>query len=85
MYLTHRAQINAMPCLPDKFTILVTRLDHLSARDGITIPMFRGYSVDEIGSFTGETKLIYIRRESPLKPVDVQQILLDSFHYEGTS
>ncbi len=76
---TYRAQINAMPCPPDKFQIVVTKQDRLMLGK-IDCPIFKGYmwETDEC-SFGGGVRITYVlNRDKTPKRISVHDMILNS-------
>lgn len=82
---THRAEINAMPCLPDEFQIEITRFERVMNKD-IRLPYFEGY--EPITREDMASKSIFIEYRKPkqekLKQHSVQDILLDMYGHNWT-
>lgn len=78
---TYRAEINAMPCPPDEFEILITQADQLNGGYGIMMPMFIGYDAFEVpDKLRGTIRLVYKRFKDTFKPIPVHDLILDKFH-----
>ena len=76
---TYRAQINAMPCPPDKFQIVVTQTDKLMLHQ-IECPTISGYVCEmRDDRLSGSTFIVYFK--SPFihpKRIPVQDMILNS-------
>lgn len=77
---TYKAEINAMPCLPDQFEIFVCQADTVASRSGIRIPMFDGYDAVEVPDrLRGTTRLVYTRFKDTSRPIPVHDLILLKF------
>ncbi len=75
-YHTYKAEINAMPCLPDEFEIHVSKQTVLMMRNNIRVPQFNDYHQTERQGFDSYV-LRYKRFPQPQKPlISVQDLIL---------
>lgn len=76
---TYRAQINAMPCPPDKFQIVVTQADKLMI-SRIECPTIAGYLWETRNDmFSGSTFIVYFKPpESRPTRISVHDMILNS-------
>ena len=76
---TYRAQINAMPCPPDDFQIVVTQADKLMI-SRIECPVIAGYSfAARDDKFSGNTFIVYFKPpDSRPTRISVQDMILNS-------
>jgi hypothetical protein len=78
-YHTYKAEINAMPCLPDEFEIYVSKQTVLMKRSTLELPVFRGYDCTE---YQGINSIVlrYKTYLEPWKPpISVQDLILRRF------
>lgn len=72
---TYRAEINAMPCPPDKFEIVVTNQDKLYGR--IDVAQFKGYDLTiKHCQLSGSDFLVYTRFKAMPPKTSVQDLIL---------
>lgn len=75
---TYKAEINAMPCPPDEFQILITQRDQIAGE--IRAPVFRNYDTFEVpDKLRGTIRLVYKRFKDNLKPIPVHDLLISKF------
>ena len=80
---TYKAEINAMPCLPDHFAIIVGQNDIYASRSRIRMPMFDGYDATEVPDrLRGTTRLVYKRfKDTSPKPISVHDLILQKMNH----
>ena len=81
-YSTYRAEINAMPALPDVFRIIVPHQLIVSERRELPLPVFRGYECGE-WKHVDRIELTYTKIHEKKPRVSVQDLIIARF--KGTT